>query len=145
MLINTVMTPSFRTDRSGQKSADPDQTAPRGAVWSGSSLFAIPFASFWLNTCNLRFGHSVWFLGSLQQCFLIENQCCGCLLEMPHVMGSIPIYPLQRVFYPQNLPCTPKIEGILYMLLYIGGTKVWKKSYCTLSFKMQWEPCMGAY
>ena len=27
-------------------SADPDQTAPRGAVCSGSSLFAIPFASF---------------------------------------------------------------------------------------------------
>ena len=27
-------------------SADPDQTAPRGAVSSGSSLFAVPFASF---------------------------------------------------------------------------------------------------
>ena len=26
-------------------SADPDQTAPRGAVWSGSALFAIPSAS----------------------------------------------------------------------------------------------------
>ena len=25
---------------------DPDQTAPRGAVWSGSSLFAILSASF---------------------------------------------------------------------------------------------------
>ena len=24
-------------------SADPDQTAPRGAVWAGSSLFATPF------------------------------------------------------------------------------------------------------
>ena len=23
-------------------SADPDQTAPQGAVWSGSTLFAIP-------------------------------------------------------------------------------------------------------
>ena len=23
-------------------SADPDQTAPKGAVWSGSTLFAIP-------------------------------------------------------------------------------------------------------
>ena len=28
------------------KSADPDQTAPLGAVWSGSSLFTIPSASF---------------------------------------------------------------------------------------------------
>ena len=26
--------------------ADPDQTAPRGAVWSVSRLFAIPSASF---------------------------------------------------------------------------------------------------
>ena len=35
-------------------SADPDQTAPRGAVWSGSFMFAISFASFRQNT--LRFG-----------------------------------------------------------------------------------------
>ena len=25
--------------------ADPDQTAPEGAVWSGSALFAIPLSS----------------------------------------------------------------------------------------------------
>ena len=31
-------------------SADPDQTAPRGAVWSGSTLFAIPSVSFGLIT-----------------------------------------------------------------------------------------------
>ena len=31
-------------------SADPDQTAPREAVWSGSTLFAIPSASFGLIT-----------------------------------------------------------------------------------------------
>ena len=31
-------------------SADPDPTAPRGAVWSGSTLFAIPSASFGLIT-----------------------------------------------------------------------------------------------
>ena len=41
----TVMNLSFRTDRSGANSADPDQSAPRGAVWSGSSLFAILFVS----------------------------------------------------------------------------------------------------
>ena len=34
---------------------------------------------------------------------------------------------LLRVFYPQNLPCTPKIDGSLYMLLYIGGTKIGEK------------------
>ena len=44
---NTVMILSFRTDRSGQTSVDPDQTAPlREAVGSGSTLFAIPSASF---------------------------------------------------------------------------------------------------
>ena len=31
-------------------SADPDQTAPGGAVWSGSTLFAILSASFGLIT-----------------------------------------------------------------------------------------------
>ena len=28
-------------------SADPDQTAPEGAVWSGSSLFAIQLSILW--------------------------------------------------------------------------------------------------
>ena len=59
---------SFQTDLPGQtvqiqiravwsgstlfaaNSADPDQTAPRGAVWWGSTLFAIPSASFALIT-----------------------------------------------------------------------------------------------
>ena len=34
-------------------SADPDQAAPRGAVRSGSSLFAIPFASLEKMPCSL--------------------------------------------------------------------------------------------
>ena len=33
-------------DRCEQKSAEPGQTAPKGAVWPGSTLFAIPSASF---------------------------------------------------------------------------------------------------
>ena len=34
-------------------SVDPDQTAPTGAVWSGSTLFAIPSASFgWTAVCG---------------------------------------------------------------------------------------------
>ena len=28
------------------KSADPDQTAPRGVIWSESTLFAIPIGVF---------------------------------------------------------------------------------------------------
>ena len=30
-------------------SADPDQTALEGAVWSGSTLFAIPLSILWNN------------------------------------------------------------------------------------------------
>jgi hypothetical protein len=30
----------------------------------------------------------------------------------------MPIYPLQRDFYPQNRPCTPKIVGTFYMQGY---------------------------
>ena len=30
----------------------------------------------------------------------------------------MPIYPLQRVFYPQNRPCTPKIVGTFYLQGY---------------------------
>ena len=40
--------PKFSDRFAWANSADPDQTAPRGAVWSGSTLFAIPSASFGL-------------------------------------------------------------------------------------------------
>ena len=42
--------PKFSDIYAWANSADPDQTAPRGAVWSGSTLFAIPSASFGLIT-----------------------------------------------------------------------------------------------
>ena len=42
--------PKFSDRYALANSADPDQTAPRGAVWSGSTLFAIPSASFGLIT-----------------------------------------------------------------------------------------------
>ena len=42
--------PKFSDRYAWANSADPDQTAPTGAVWSGSSLFAIPSASFGLIT-----------------------------------------------------------------------------------------------
>ena len=38
--------PKFLDGQVWANSADPDQTAARGAVWSGTALFAIPFASF---------------------------------------------------------------------------------------------------
>ena len=40
--------PKFLDRQVWANSADPDQTAPTGAVWSGSTLFAIPSASFGL-------------------------------------------------------------------------------------------------
>ena len=42
--------PKFSDRYAWANSADPDQTAPRGAVWSGSTLFAILSASFGLIT-----------------------------------------------------------------------------------------------
>ena len=52
-------------------SADPDQTAPRGAVWSGSTLFAIPSASFGLIT--LWQSHTVQILEWLQPIFWVSE------------------------------------------------------------------------
>ena len=42
--------PKFSDRYAWANSADPDQTTPKGADWSGSALFAIPSASFWLIT-----------------------------------------------------------------------------------------------
>ena len=38
--------PKFSDRQACPNSLDPDQTAPQGAVWSGSTLFAIMSASF---------------------------------------------------------------------------------------------------
>ena len=32
--------------------------------------------------------------------------------------GSIPIYPLQRVFYPQTLACAPKNDEVPYVAIH---------------------------
>ena len=45
-LPGIVMILSFQTVRPGKNRVEPDQTAARGAVSSGSTLFAIPSASF---------------------------------------------------------------------------------------------------
>ena len=44
--------PKFLDGQAWANSAHPDQTAPRGAVWSGSTLFAIPSASFEKLSCS---------------------------------------------------------------------------------------------
>ena len=49
-MVNYRNDPKFSDGHVWANSADPDQTAPRGAVWSGSTLFAIPSTSFGLIT-----------------------------------------------------------------------------------------------
>ena len=66
-------------------SADPGQTAPR-AVWSGSSLFAIPFASSrgirpWYNLF-------VWLLECLQQRFLASQNLGTLYIQEANQSGS---------------------------------------------------------
>ena len=67
--------PKFSDRYAWANSADPDQTAPRGAprgaVWSGSTLFAIPCASFGLIT--LWQSHIVQSLEWLQQIFRVSE------------------------------------------------------------------------
>ena len=52
--------PKFSDRYAWANSADLDQTAPRAAVWSGSTQFAIPSASFGLIT--LWYSHIVKIL-----------------------------------------------------------------------------------
>ena len=63
--------PKFSDRYAWANSADPDQSAPRGAVWSGSTLFAIRFASFGLIT--LWQSHTVQILEWLQQIFWVSE------------------------------------------------------------------------
>ena len=60
---------SFRTDRSWKTVQT--QIRPRGAVWSGSTLFAIPSASF--GCITLRKRHLVQLLGWLQPIFWVSK------------------------------------------------------------------------
>ena len=53
--------PKFSDRYAWANSADPDQTAPRGAVWSGSTLFAIASTSF--GCITLKISHLVQLLG----------------------------------------------------------------------------------
>ena len=64
-------------------SADPDQTSPRGAVWSGSTLFTIPSSSFGL--INLWQSHIVQILEWLQQIFWV-SEYLGNLRCMSHIV-----------------------------------------------------------
>ena len=64
----------------------------------------------------------------------------ACIFTCDNCQFRIPIYHLLSFLPPLNLSCTPKICKP-YTCLYIGGKKLRKLSQCTLSFKIQWEPC----
>ena len=55
-------------------SADPDQTAPEGAVWSGSTLFAIPL-NILGNNCikKQNLGKKVWIMFEILGHYRIEH------------------------------------------------------------------------
>ena len=78
--------PKFPERQVSANSADPDQTAPRGAVWSGSTLFAIPSASF--GCITLRKRHPVQLLGWLQQMFWASEYLGSLPIRMFTVHGS---------------------------------------------------------
>ena len=49
LVIQYCNVPKFSDRQVWANSADPDQTAPRGAVWSESTLFGIPSPIFWMH------------------------------------------------------------------------------------------------
>ena len=63
--------PKFSDRQVWANSVDPDQTAPIRAVWSGSTLFTIPSASFGL--VILWQSHIVQILEWLQQMFWVSE------------------------------------------------------------------------
>ena len=52
-------------------SVDPDQTAPLGAVWSGSALFAQAYLSENLGSLRYAWSVKVFLLRKYVECFVI--------------------------------------------------------------------------
>ena len=59
-IYTTVNVLKFHTPKWLANSADPDQTAPKGAVWSGSTLFAIPLIILRNNWKSKKLAKKVW-------------------------------------------------------------------------------------
>ena len=53
-------------------SADPDQTAPERAVWSESSLFAIPLSILRHNCINILEGDKKYTVSSFVKCLSLK-------------------------------------------------------------------------
>ena len=86
----------------------------------------------------------LWLFFSLLLNPVMLNQRAFGVLATYHIqlglINSMPINPLQRVFYPQNRPCTPKIVGTFYMQGYKVKEKTEIVPHCAPSFKTQWAP-----
>ena len=63
--------PNFLDGQVWANSEDPDQTAPTEAVWSGSTLFAIP--SVFFGCISLRKRHLVQLLGDYSKFLCVRN------------------------------------------------------------------------
>ena len=107
--------PKFSDRQVWVNSVDPDQTAPRGTVWSGSTLFVIPSAPF--GCIILWWSHVVQILGWLQQCFCM-SEFLGflrrltkptCILYWCEVFGQTDLGKLCRPKsdFDQGLHCLP--------------------------------------
>ena len=81
-------------------SADPDQTAPLRAVWSESTLLAIPSTSFWRIT--LRKSHLVKLLGDYSKFSGVRNVRNFTVLQ---VIKGMPISHWLRSLKPKVLIC----------------------------------------
>ena len=106
--------PKFSDRQVWANSADADQTAPRGAVWSGSTLFAILSVSFgWI---TLRKRHLVQLLGWLQQ-----------ILWVSEYLGNLRYFNIFNIC--SYVRCMHLLSGTLIKcgsdsLLVLGGTDI---------------------
>ena len=117
-LYHRLMSPND-ADRMAN-SVDPDQTAPLGAVWSGSALFAQAYLSE--NLGSLRY---------------IKNICCGYLLELHHRGNSNE--------YPQHLFLWKIVENYSLYIESGGSCSLCHQSPLRISFflSLALEPLAG--
>ena len=117
---STVIFLSFRRDRSGQTV----QTQIRGAVWSGSTMFAIPSGSI-----TLRKIHLIQLLGWLQQIFRV-SEFLGILRNVYDSMS--PIILLEHMV--MNCTLNEHLSSFWVCLLLTAQTTIFISWWSYLTF-----------
>ena len=124
---NTIIFPSYNNTIINDpkflvwvNSVDPDQTAPRGAIWSGSTLFAIPSAPF--GCIILWYSHLVKILEWLQQFFQV-SEFLGILRIFFSLLASQTI-----VLFKSDL--NARSVSVHNLFLYILAYQNIKKGFC---------------